>query len=183
MRFASPSKVLIASVCVAAVQAAPAADNGQLVYQSPAPSGLEALTFGLSSKLSSAFSSVLSRISPPASTSDYEDQTIWEIINGNDEFKQLAHVLNYSSDATKDIFKKKNNLTFFALSTGTTTAMAATKTTRRSPTRHMDLLLFSTGATSRSRSPTTNVTTAPMPLTTVMTMTRRRSTAAKSSVT
>ncbi|EST05158.1 FAS1 domain protein [Kalmanozyma brasiliensis GHG001] len=113
MRFASPSKVLVASLCAAGVQAAPAID--QLVYNSPAPSGLEALTFGLSSKLSSAFNNVLSHVSRPAAAT-YEDEgkTIWEVINADEEFKQLAHVLNYSSDATKDILKKKQNLTFFA---------------------------------------------------------------------
>ena len=43
-----------------------------------------------------------------------EDKTVWEIINESDEFRQLAHVLNYSSDSTKELLQSKDKqLTFF----------------------------------------------------------------------
>ncbi|CDS01341.1 hypothetical protein, partial [Sporisorium scitamineum] len=114
MRIASLSTAFAASLCAAGVYAAPALDTDQLVYQSAAPSGLEALTFGLSFKLSSAFSNALSHLSRPVATFEDEGKTIWDVINESDEFSQLAHVLNYSSDATKDILKKKEDLTLFA---------------------------------------------------------------------
>ncbi|SJX63091.1 uncharacterized protein SRS1_13917 [Sporisorium reilianum f. sp. reilianum] len=116
MRIASLSTTaFVASLCAAGVHAAPALDTDQLVYQSTAPSGLEALTFGLSSKLSSALTKALSHLSRPvAATFEDEGKTIWDVINESEEFSQLAHVLNYSSDATKDILKKNQDLTLFA---------------------------------------------------------------------
>ncbi|SNX83840.1 uncharacterized protein MEPE_02548 [Melanopsichium pennsylvanicum] len=110
MRIVSP--LAISAVLFAAgTHAAPALDSDhQLVYQS---FGLESLTLGLTSKLSSAISSIFSRPSATTFEGD-EEKTIWELISSSEEFSQLAHVLNYSSDATKDILKKKDNLTLFA---------------------------------------------------------------------
>ncbi|SPO23820.1 uncharacterized protein UTRI_03650_B [Ustilago trichophora] len=117
MRIASPSALstaFIASLCAASAHAAPAFDNDQLIYQTPAASGFEALTLGLSSKLSSAFTNVISHFSRPTATFEEQGKTIWDVINDSEEFSQLAHILNYSSDATKDILKKKDDLTLFA---------------------------------------------------------------------
>lgn len=111
------SAALVASICTAGVHAAPAVEqDDQLVYQSTAASGLESLTFSLSSRLTSAFNSFFSVLSRPTVVSgfDTKDKTVWEVVTESDEFSQLAHVLNYSSDATKDILKKKDGLTFFA---------------------------------------------------------------------
>ncbi|TKY89284.1 hypothetical protein EX895_001815 [Sporisorium graminicola] len=114
MRIAALSSAFAVSLYAVGVHAAPALDTDQLVYQSTASSGLEALTFGLSSKLSSVFSNALSHLPSPVAAIEGEGRTIWDVINDSDEFSQLAHVLNYSSDATKDILKKKQGLTLFA---------------------------------------------------------------------
>lgn len=47
--------------------------------------------------------------------SDSSDKSIYELITSEPEFAQLAHVLNYSSDSTKELLKSKDkDLTFFA---------------------------------------------------------------------
>lgn len=105
---------LTALLGAASIQAAPALDNDQLVYQSATPSGLGALTLGFSSKLFSTFSSLITHISQPVAAFEDQGKTIWQVINDSEEFSQLAHILNYSSDATKDTLKKKEDLTLFA---------------------------------------------------------------------
>ena len=45
---------------------------------------------------------------------DTSKSTIWELINSNEHTTQLAHVLNYSSDATKDLLANGTDLTVFA---------------------------------------------------------------------
>ncbi len=42
-----------------------------------------------------------------------DKKTLWHIINHNEHFTQLAHVLNYSSDSTKDLLKNGDGLTLF----------------------------------------------------------------------
>lgn len=36
-------------------------------------------------------------------TEESGDKTLWQIINKDPHFTQLAHILNYSSDATKEL--------------------------------------------------------------------------------
>ena len=110
MRIATPSAFVVALLATNA-HAAPALDSDQqLSFQSPAAaSGLESLTFGLTSKISSAINRVFSsHLTSSSATlnSEQEDKTIWEVINESEEFSQLAHVHNYSSDATKDIVEE-----------------------------------------------------------------------------
>ncbi|KAE8218695.1 hypothetical protein CF319_g7476, partial [Tilletia indica] len=46
---------------------------------------------------------------------EQDEQTVWELINSNPHFSQLAHVLNYSSDATKErLNSSKESITLFA---------------------------------------------------------------------
>ncbi|KAJ1026774.1 hypothetical protein NDA16_002071 [Ustilago loliicola] len=112
MRIATPT-AFVAALLATSVHAAPAvdADQQQLTFNSPPTSGL----LGLSTKLTSTLFSIFTSLThSSATTFASEDQTIWDLINSEPEFSQLAHILNYSSDATKDILRKKDDLTLFA---------------------------------------------------------------------
>lgn len=106
----------VATVCAASnAGAAPSSSNSQLYFNNNYGSSFETATLSLTQRLSSKLSKVLGLGSAVETLyDDSENKSIWEIINDSDEFAQLAHVLNYSSDATKDILKKKEGLTFFA---------------------------------------------------------------------
>lgn len=97
--------------CASTAHAAPSLGTDQLSLSTG--SGLDTLTLGLSTKLSSAFVRLLHSASGDAGAQT-EDKTIWEVITTSDEFSQLAHILNYSSDATKDVLKHSKHLTLFA---------------------------------------------------------------------
>ncbi|KDN53114.1 hypothetical protein K437DRAFT_253437 [Tilletiaria anomala UBC 951] len=45
---------------------------------------------------------------------DTGDKTLWDIINDRKDLSMLAHVLNYSSDSTKDLLANGSSLTLFA---------------------------------------------------------------------
>ncbi|PWN47382.1 hypothetical protein IE53DRAFT_382164 [Violaceomyces palustris] len=95
------------SLCSLAAYGAPSWGGSDTVGQLAFNNGFQSTSFQW---LTKAIGHVASRFGSPTA-----DRTIWEIINSEEEFKQLAHVFNYSSDATKKLLDAKDGkLTMFA---------------------------------------------------------------------
>ncbi|EPQ30418.1 uncharacterized protein PFL1_01944 [Pseudozyma flocculosa PF-1] len=103
----------------AAVQAAPSlfyVDPVASANQVALSSSLQSATLNWATKAADAITHSLGLGGSAGSLADGDEgKSILDIINGNDDFRQLAHVLNYSSDSTKQLLDSKDKkLTFFA---------------------------------------------------------------------
>ncbi|KAN0064835.1 hypothetical protein ACQY0O_001892 [Thecaphora frezii] len=94
----------------------PAASANQIAFGS----SLQSATLTWTGRIANAISHTLGLAANKAASSydlpdADEDKTILDIINSSDEFRQLAHVLNYSSPAIKQLLSSNDRkLTFFA---------------------------------------------------------------------